>query len=74
MKVDRVIQAKVNSSQPFYDSITTIRESGIMPASTAWRCIYRIFFDSLVNQFGWTRALTSGDFSLPTILEGIRGH
>jgi len=35
--------------------------------------VYGVFFNPLVDEFDWTRAATSGAFSLATILSGVLG-
>lgn len=34
---------------------------------------FGVFFEPLLNEFGWTRAMTSGAFSLSLILSGVLG-
>lgn len=34
---------------------------------------YSVFFDPLLKEFGWTRAQTSGAFSLATLVSGALG-
>ncbi len=43
----------------------------IMSAMWAGYYAFGVFFKPLLNEFGWTRAMTSGAFSLASIMNGF---
>jgi MFS family permease len=45
----------------------------IMLISWGLYITYGVFFDSMLNQFGWTRAAISGAYSLSSIISGVLG-
>ena len=45
----------------------------IMIVSWGLYIVYGVFFNSFLNEFGWTRALTSGAYSLSSIIGGLLG-
>jgi len=45
----------------------------IMIVSWGLYIVYGVFFNSFLNEFGWTRALTSGAYSLSSIIAGLLG-
>jgi MFS family permease len=58
----------------FYYGYTIVAVSlVIMTASFGIYFSYGVFFIPLLNEFGWTRAMTSGAFSLSMIISGLLG-
>lgn len=55
----------------FYGYVTVGVSFGIMVV--AWGAIYTfgVFFKPIMNEFGWTRAMTAGAFSVAMILQGF---
>lgn len=45
----------------------------IMIVSWGLYIVYGVFFNSFLEEFGWTRALTSGAYSLSSIIAGLLG-
>lgn len=57
----------------FYGYIVVITAFIIMVVTWGAYSVYGIFFNPLISEFGWTRAMTSGAFSLSMILSGVLG-
>jgi MFS family permease len=57
----------------FYGYILVIIAFFIMVVSWALYNSFGVFFKPLLNEFGWTSALTSGAFSLSMIIYGVLG-
>jgi len=55
----------------FYGYVVVATAAIIMLAMWGTYYSFGIFFKPLLSEFGWTRAMTSGAFSLSTILHGI---
>jgi OFA family oxalate/formate antiporter-like MFS transporter len=58
----------------FYYGYTVVGAAFII-MMLAWGLyiVFGVFFDPLLKEFGWTRAMTSGAYSLSTILHGVLG-
>lgn len=57
----------------FYGYLVVAAATIIMLAMWGTYYSFGIFFKPLLTEFGWTRAMTSGAFSLSTILHGMGG-
>ncbi len=57
----------------FYGYIVVIAIFCIMLVGQGLYTIFGVFFEPLITEFGWSRATTSGAFSLSMILSGIIG-
>ena len=57
----------------FYGYFVVIVAFFIMLVGYGLYTVFGVFFDPLINEFGWTRATTSGAFSLSMILSGVLG-
>ncbi len=57
----------------FYGYIVVVVAFLIMVVSWGPYSVFGIFFNPLLTEFGWTRAMTSGAFSLSMILQGVLG-
>lgn len=57
----------------FYGYIVVMAASCIMTAIWGTYYAFGVFFNPVLTEFGWTRAITSGAFSLSMILHGLLG-
>jgi MFS family permease len=57
----------------FYGYIVVLSSLIIMVALWGAYSVYGVFFNPLISEFNWTRAATSGAFSLATVLSGVLG-
>jgi MFS family permease len=57
----------------FYGYIVVIAAFIIMVVSSGVYMVFGVFFNSLLDEFGWTRAITSGAYSLSSIVGGVLG-
>ena len=57
----------------FYGYIIVVAAFCIMVAMWGAYLSFGVFFKPLINEFGWTRAMTSGAFSLSMIISGLLG-
>ena len=57
----------------FYGYIVVITAFIIMVLSWGLYIVFGVFFTPLLAEFGWTRAVTSGAYSLSSILHGVLG-
>ncbi len=64
----------MNKKPGFFYGYVVVAASFII-AMAGWGTYYSygLFFDSLLNEFGWTRAMTSVAFALSTFLSGFVG-
>jgi MFS family permease len=60
-------------SRIFYGYVIVIACFFIMMVYWGTTFSYGIFFDSLIKEFGWSRAATSGAYSLMTLIFGFSG-
>ncbi|MFC2003075.1 MFS transporter [Chloroflexota bacterium] len=65
------VQSSGNRSSFFYGYVVVAVATIIMFANWGTFYSFGIFFKPVLTEFGWTRAMTSGAFSLATILQGI---
>lgn len=73
MMSENLYLAKNRSPQFFYGYVIVLVSFLIMVV--AWGTFYTfgVFFKPLLAEFGWTRAITSGAFSLSIIIQGFLG-
>ena len=57
----------------FYGYFVVIVAFVVMLVGYGLYTIFGVFFNPLINEFGWTRAITSGAFSLSMIVSGVLG-
>ena len=57
----------------FYGYIIVVAALCIMAANYGARYTFGIFFKPILTEFGWTRAMISGAFSLSQIMDGLLG-
>ena len=57
----------------FYGYVVAATSAIIMMVGWGTYFSYGLFFDSLLTEFGWSRAVTSAAFSLSTITSGVLG-
>lgn len=73
MSYSEMPESNSRSSGLFYGYIIVAVSALILAISLGTRSAFGIFFKPMLNDFGWTRAMTSGAFSLSIIVEGIVG-
>ena len=62
----------LNTRQPFfYGHLLVTSAFLIMVAIWALYYSFGVFFKPILNEFGWTRAMTSGAFSLSSVILGF---
>ncbi|HUT71171.1 MAG TPA: MFS transporter [Desulfatiglandales bacterium] len=64
-------QSREHYSRFFYGYVVLAVALFLMSSFWAIHCSFGIFFKPLINEFGWTRAMTSGAFSLCSIVHGL---
>ena len=66
---------KPSSAEPrfFYGYIVVAAALCIMLMIYGTRFAFGVFFKPVLTEFGWTRAMTSGAFSLSMVMEGLLG-
>ena len=57
----------------FYGNIVVVAAFFIMAAMSGLHFAFGVFFKPMLNEFGWTRAITSGAISLNMITQGFLG-
>jgi MFS family permease len=68
-----VYQPRNTEPRFFYGYIVVIVAFLIMVVSWGLYSVFGVFFNPLLTEFGWTRAMTSGAFSVSMILSGVLG-
>jgi len=68
-----VRQSPVNEPRFFYGYIVVVAALCIMTVVWGTYHAFGIFFKPVLTEFGWTRAMTSGAFSLSMIMHGLLG-
>lgn len=66
-----VLSSSETTPRFFYGYVVVATATIIMLAMWGTYYSFGIFFKPLLEEFGWTRAMTSGAFSISTILHGI---
>ena len=57
----------------FYGYIVVVTAFILQIAMLGPRAYYGVFFKPMLLEFGWTRALTSGAYSISLIMQGLSG-
>jgi OFA family oxalate/formate antiporter-like MFS transporter len=57
----------------YYGYVVVVASALIMLVGWGTYYCYGLFFDSLLTEFGWTRAVTSGVFSVSILISGLMG-
>lgn len=73
MTDDNTNQATAVKPRLFYGYIVVAASFVIMVLGWGLYIVFGVFFNPLLQEFGWTRAMTSGAFSLSSILHGVLG-
>jgi len=73
MSIDRDRSSSDNGNRSFYGYIIVIATFFILLLFGGTRFAFGVFFKPVMNEFGWTRALTSGAFSLSWLVQGFTG-
>ena len=68
-----VYQPRKAEPRFFYGYIVVVAAFVIMTVSFGLYSAFGLFFKPLLTEFGWTRAMTSGAYSLSMILHGVLG-
>jgi MFS family permease len=69
----KVYQSRKTEPRFFYGYIVVMVALLIMVVSWAFYYSFGVFFKPLLNEFGWTHAMTSGAFSLSMTMYGVLG-
>jgi MFS family permease len=70
---NEVYHAPVSNPRLFYGYIVVAAAFIIMMLAWGLYIVFGVFFNPLVEEFDWTRAMTSGAYSLSSILHGMLG-
>ncbi len=72
MKMDHQKMRETDPGKKFFYGYTIVGASLII-MSAMWGGYYAfgVFFKPVLNEFGWTRAMTSGAFSLASLMNGL---
>jgi len=73
MSIDQDRSSPDTGNRSFYGYIIVIAAFFILLLFGGTRFAFGVFFKPVMNEFGWTRALTSGAFSLSWMVQGITG-
>jgi len=73
MVVPETQQSPGSKSGFFYGYIVVVASLCIIVASFSVYYAFGVFFKPVLAEFGWTRAMTSGAFSLSMLLHGLLG-
>ena len=73
MSINKVRQSPTPEPKFFYGYVLVAASLCIISLASAAQISYGIFFKPLIAEFGWTRAMTSGAFSLSWIMQGLMG-
>ena len=57
----------------FYGYVVVVASFLIMILAQGMYIVFGVFFNPLLEEFGWTRAVISGAYSLSTIFQGVLG-
>ncbi len=68
-----VYQPRKTAPRFFYGHVVVAAAFLIMMMSWGLYVVFGVFFNPLLDEFHWTRAMTSGAFSLSSILHGVLG-
>jgi MFS family permease len=70
---NRVHQPHNKAPRVFYGYIVVASAFIIMLVSWGLFIVFGVFFNPLIDEFGWSRAVTSGAYSFCTIFHGVLG-
>jgi MFS family permease len=70
---DNINQATAVKPRFFYGYIVVAASFIIMVLTWGLYIVFGVFFNPLLAEFGWSRAMTSGAFSLSSVLHGVLG-
>jgi len=73
MTYQQAPQTRAARSGFFYGNIIVVAAFFIMVVATGVNYAFGIFFKPILTEFGWTRAVISGAFSLSWIVQGLLG-
>lgn len=73
MTEEDIYQPHKKTPRVFYGYIVAAAAFLIMIVAWGLYIVFGIFFTPLLNEFGWTRAVTSGAYSLSSVLHGMLG-
>ena len=73
MSINKVKQSPKTEPKFFYGYIVVVAALFILLAANGTQVGFGVFFKPLLAEFGWTRAITSGAFSLNMIMQGLIG-
>lgn len=73
MAAQEVRQSPTGKPGFFYGYIVVAAALCIMVVIYGTRFAFGVFFTPMLTEFGWTRAMTSGAFSLSVVMEGFLG-
>jgi len=73
MTIDNVNQPCPKAPSFFYGYVVVASAFLIMVVSWGLYFVFGVFFNPMLEEFGWTRAMTSGAFSLSSVLQGVLG-
>jgi MFS family permease len=71
MSIHQMRQRRWSQGSLFYGYVVVVVAFLITSAMWAVYYSFGIFFKPMLNEFGWTRAMTSGPFSMSMIINGI---
>ena len=71
MAGQEIRQSPENESRFFYGYFVVGASLCIISAMWAAYYAFGVFFKPVLNEFGWTRTMTSGAFSLASIVNGL---
>ena len=73
MNSNEYIQPGSSSPRFYYGYIIVLAALIIIVCSYLIRYSFGVFFKPIIAEFGWTRAITSGAYTLSWFLEGLLG-
>ena len=73
MTIGDVNQPRPEAPRFFYGYIVVAAAFLIMVVSWGLYFVFGVFFNPMLEEFGWTRAMTSGAFSVSSVLQGVLG-
>jgi len=68
-----IYQTPASKPRFFYGYIVVAASFLVMIMAWGLYIVFGVFFNPLLEEFGWTRAMTSGAYSLSSILHGVLG-
>ena len=71
MASQEIARPPETASKFFYGYVMVVLGFAILLLSWGLYIVFGVFFDPLLQEFGWTRAMISGAYSLSSILSGV---